>query len=166
MSSIPFLVDHFFLQYHILNFVKLSQLSTVSEEENFVWEYRKPNVVPVEYVFSKLRVVELRNFRGTRSDIELATYFLERSPVLESMLLFAPQKSNTDTVQTRVKNRAPHATPNGDETINRMQKDMLEALIYTPKASPNAEIRIQESNDNENLSSLFKWHHVFDVYHK
>lgn len=139
------------------------ELSTVSEEENFIWEYRKPNVDPIDCVFDNLRVVELRNFRGTRSNIELASYFLERSPVLESMHLIAPQNLNVNK-KTMVEKEIPCFKE--DEIIKKMQEDVIEELLYRPKASLIAEINVSDCDEYDRLLSFFKWHHVSDVYHR
>ncbi|XP_057537182.1 FBD-associated F-box protein At5g22730-like [Amaranthus tricolor] len=144
------------------------ELSTVSEEENFVWEYRKPNVVPVNYVFNNLKTVTLRNFRGTISDIELAAYFLQRSPVLESIILIAPQSLNAKKSAGPGKEQVSGSTSSKPNQTNRgMQMDVHGMLRYRPKASPTVEITIFEFDEGgDHLLSFYKWHYVSDVYCK
>ncbi|KAL9243576.1 hypothetical protein vseg_017448 [Gypsophila vaccaria] len=132
------------------------ELSTVSEEDNFIWEYRKPNVEPIECTFNNLRDVTLLNYRGTNSDTELATYFLKSSPNLESVLLVTPRKLNISCSTTKE-----------DEIFEGMQKDLCDMLLYHCEASPCDNIRIlSESDEHKRLLSILKWYDVSDVYYK
>ncbi|KAL2932116.1 hypothetical protein RDABS01_037526 [Bienertia sinuspersici] len=139
------------------------ELSTVSEEENFIWEFRKPKVMPKERDFNSLRSITLRNFRGTTSDIELATYFLQRAPSLELMQLIAPQSLSAK--RTTIKEEVSYITLKEKEA-KVWQKAVCEKLRYYPKASDVADIRVCESDEGDSLLSFFKWHHVIDVYHR
>ncbi|KNA04376.1 hypothetical protein SOVF_200330 [Spinacia oleracea] len=139
------------------------ELSNVAQEENFIWEYRKPNITLVECVFNNLRTVKLCKFRGTSSDIELAAYFLQRAPILESMILVSPQSLNVKPL-TVTKEDVSCSTSKGNETL--MQKAIYEMLRHHPKASEIAEIRVCDSDERDSLLSFFRRHHVSDVYNK
>ncbi|XP_074267771.1 F-box protein At4g09920-like [Silene latifolia] len=134
------------------------ELSTVSKEDNFVCEFRKPNVEPIKTVFNNLRDVKLLNFRGTSTDMELAIDFLTKSPNLETMYLVTP----------RLNSNVSRSTSNGDETFEGMQRVLYHMLLDRPVASPTVDVRIVNDINNQHniLSSIFKWHHVYDVYYK
>ena len=125
-------------------------------------------MVPVNYVFNNLKTVTLRNFRGTISDIELAAYFLQRSPVLESIILIAPQSLNAKKSAGPGKEQVSGSTSSKPNQTNRgMQMDVHGMLRYRPKASPTVEITIFEFDEGgDHLLSFYKWHYVSDVYCK
>ncbi|KAK9706647.1 hypothetical protein RND81_07G141600 [Saponaria officinalis] len=132
------------------------QLSTVSEEDNFVWEYRKPNFEPTECTFYNLRDVTLLNYRDTNSDIDLANYFFKNSPNLESMLLVTPRIANVSCSISK-----------GDGNFEGMEKGLCDMLLYRSKTSSYANVRIlSESDECKRLLSILKWYHVSDVYYK
>uniref|UniRef100_A0A803LPN4 F-box domain-containing protein n=1 Tax=Chenopodium quinoa TaxID=63459 RepID=A0A803LPN4_CHEQI len=140
-------------------------LSTLAEEEDFIWEFRKPYIKPVDCIFNNLRTVTLSNFRGTSSDIELAEYFLLRAPILESMFCITPQSMNAR--KTTVSKEEVSCSTSKKNVTKVIQKGICDMLYNNPyKASAVAEIRLCDSGERNSLLSFFNRHHVSDVYLK
>ncbi|XP_021740466.1 F-box/LRR-repeat protein At3g26922-like [Chenopodium quinoa] len=141
------------------------ELSTLAEEEDFIWEFRKPYIKPVDCIFNNLRTVTLSNFRGTSSDIELAEYFLLRAPILESMFCITPQSMNAR--KTTVSKEEVSCSTSKKNVTKVIQKGICDMLYNNPyKASAVAEIRLCDSGERNSLLSFFNRHHVSDVYLK
>ncbi|XP_042495132.1 putative FBD-associated F-box protein At1g61330 isoform X2 [Macadamia integrifolia] len=113
-------------------------------EDMCLWEYvGMPTVEPLNCVFNHLKLIKMGNFRGSKVELKMVKFLLERATVLESLVLVVPQESYA------IKKDLGDESEDSEFQSNSIKTPPLcllqEKLLQLPKASLGAQIILRES---------------------